>query len=154
MYKLSFEICETGDTASVIDILKKKLLFKLIQKLNEDLINKIDITEENNISIVVIKYKNNYNEEIILHLKLKYNFFDDLNKCIINSIPFEKIEKIENTDKNNIYINDFNITFEKKQKTCVLLTFNVDNVFDNNLQQMYIGLHFKKLFNRFKLYFE
>lgn len=56
--------------------------------------------------------------------------------------------------RENLYISTFLINFKQNQPTNVVLTFKIDEVVDNDIFQMYIGLYFKKLFYRFKMYFE
>ena len=43
---------------------------------------------------------------------------------------------------------------EKNNKTSVCITFKTDIKKSNNIKNMYIGLYFKKIFYRFKQYFE
>jgi hypothetical protein len=45
------------------------------------------------------------------------------------------------------------VTIEKSSKTSMCLTFKVDKKV-SNIINMYIGLYFKKIFYRFKQYFE
>ena len=43
---------------------------------------------------------------------------------------------------------------EKNKKTLVSLRFKITNKKSSNIMNMYIGLYFKKIFHRFKQYFE
>jgi hypothetical protein len=157
MYKLTFDIYEDNENEfSVIDILKNDQLFDLLYELNKDLIESVDVSEKNNIKSVVIKIiniNNEYNkdEKKTVHLNFAYTF--QKNKCEIDSIIH--IVKKDEDNPDNVYISTFNMSFAEEGKiTRVLLTFNVDDVVDNNLAQMYLGLYFKKILYRLKLYFE
>ena len=157
-YSLSFDINEKNDNdVSVLELLNSGQLFELLYELNKDIIESITEDPENtinNVNNATIKIKNIKSEfkqikNVNIHLKFVYKFQN--NECTINSIPFDS--NFVTTD-DNIYISTFLINFKELQPTNVLLTFKIDEVVDNDVFQMYIGLYFKKLFYRFKLYFE
>lgn len=154
-YKLSFDIKEnkTND-ASVLEIFKEEQFFELLYELNKDLIKTLDVTCDNKINKValnIINLKNEYknNKNINIYINFLYNFQDK--QCFINSVPFENNV---NQSEDNIYISDFKLSCIEGEPTKILLKFNVNDIIDNNVFQMYIGLYFKKIFHRFKMYFE
>jgi len=157
-YSLSFDINEkTENDVSVLELLNCEQLFELLYELNKDIIENITESPENtinNVNNVSIKIKNIKSEfkaikNINIHLKFVYKF--ENNECTISSVPFDSNLM---TTEDNIYISTFLINFKQNQSTNVLLTFKIDEVVDNDIFQMYIGLYFKKLFYRFKMYFE
>jgi hypothetical protein len=158
-YRLYFEILENKDNElSVMELLSDGQLFELLYELNKDIIENVTENPDNDINntnIVSIKIKNIKNEfktikDINVNLKFVYNFKN--NECVINSIPFESNYV---TTEDNIYMSNFQVNFKQNEKTTnVLLEFKINDILDNNIFQMYLGLYFKKLFYRFKLYFE
>jgi len=157
-YSLSFDINENPvNDVSVLELLNCKQLFELLYELNKDIIESITEDSENtinNVNNVTIKIKNLKSEfkqikNVNIHLKFVYKFDND--ECIISSFPFDS--NLVSTE-DNLYIPSFQINFKQNQPTNVLLTFKLDEVVDNDVFQMYIGLYFKKLFYRLKMYFE
>jgi ribosome-associated toxin RatA of RatAB toxin-antitoxin module len=150
-------VVKDDDVSILDDVINTGQLFELLYELNKDIIENIIESKENNINEinnVSIKIKNIKNEfktikNINIHLKFKYTIVN--NSCTINSLPFDNNFK---SNEENIYISHFQINFEKNEKTNILLKFKIDDEVDNDLYQMYIGLYFKKLFYRFKMYFE
>ena len=169
-YKITFSIHSTGGEDTVLNVLKNGQLFELLAALNPDVIDTINVTEHaNNVHDVFITFKNNSNKDgeeldkiIDVYFSLKYSFKE--NKCIITS------NNIQNDDKNNssesdsrfkkdgrefLPVSRINLkAVEKNNKTSMCLIFKVDSKKSSNIINMYIGLYFKKIFYRFKQYFE
>jgi hypothetical protein len=169
-YKITFSIHSTGGEDTVLNVLKNGQFFELLAALNPDVIDTINVTEHaNNVHDVFITFKNNSNKDgeeldkiIDVYFSLKYSFKE--NKCIITS------NNIQNDDKNNssesdsrfkkdgrefLPVSRINLkAVEKNNKTSMCLIFKVDSKKSSNIINMYIGLYFKKIFYRFKQYFE
>ena len=170
-YKITFSIHSTGGEETVLNVLKNGQLFELLSALNPDVIDEIKVTEHtNNVHDVFITFKNNSNDKdgeeldkiIDVYFSLKYSFKE--NKCIITS------NNIQNDDKNNssesdskfkkdgrefLPVSKINLkAVEKNNKTSMCLIFKIDSKKSSNIINMYIGLYFKKIFYRFKQYFE
>jgi hypothetical protein len=169
-YKITFSVHSTGGEDTVLNVLKNGQLFELLAALNPDVIDKINVTEHaNNVHDVFITFKNNSNDVdgeeldkiIDVYFSLKYSFKE--NKCIITS------NNIQNDDKNSsesdsrfkkdgrefLPVSKINLkAVEKNNKTSMCLIFKVDSKKSSNIINMYIGLYFKKIFYRFKQYFE
>ena len=170
-YKITFNVHSTGGEDTVLNVLKNGQLFELLAALNPDVIDKINVTEHaNNVHDVFITFKNNSNDKdgeeldkiIDVYFSLKYSFKE--NKCIITS------NNIQNDDKNNssesdsrfkkdgrefLPVSKINLkAVEKNNKTSMCLIFKIDSKKSSNIINMYIGLYFKKIFYRFKQYFE
>lgn len=170
-YKITFNVHSKGGEDTVLNVLKNGQLFELLEALNPDVIDKINVTEHaNNVHDVFITFKNNSNDKdseeldkiIDVYFSLKYSFKE--NKCIITS------NNIQNDDKNNssesdsrfkmdgrefLPVSKINLkAVEKNNKTSMCLIFKVDSKKSSNIINMYIGLYFKKIFYRFKQYFE
>jgi hypothetical protein len=170
-YKITFNVHSKGGEDTVLNVLKNGQLFELLAALNPDVIDKINVTEHaNNVHDVFITFKNNSNDKdseeldkiIDVYFSLKYSFKE--NKCIITS------NNIQNDDKNNssesdarfkmdgrefLPVSKINLkAVEKNNKTSMCLIFKVDSKKSSNIINMYIGLYFKKIFYRFKQYFE
>ena len=74
-----------------------------------------------------------------------------------NNQPIKQIiNGVENKNmKNSLFISQIKLkAIEKNEKTSMHLIFKLDGKKTNNFKNMYIGLYFKKLFYRFKKYFE
>lgn len=168
-YKISFNINLKDGEDTVINVLKNGQLFDLLSALNPDVIDKITVTEHDDVHSVFMTLKNSSDQAdgeevdkiINVYFSLKYNFKE--NKCIITS------QKNENENNNHEYHSDITKKYgkdflhvskiklkvvEKNNKTSVCITFKTDVKKSNNIKNMYIGLYFKKIFYRFKQYFE
>jgi|DEB19_MinimDraft_3_1074340.scaffolds.fasta_scaffold15832_3 hypothetical protein len=169
-YKITFSVHSKGGEDTVLNVLKNGQLFELLEALNPDVIDKINVTEHaNNVHDVFITFKNNSNDKdgeeldkiIDVYFSLKFSFKE--NKCIITS------NNIQNDYKNNsesdsrfkkdgrefLPVSKINLkAVEKNNKTSMCLIFKVDSKKSSNIINMYIGLYFKKIFYRFKQYFE
>ena len=169
MYKITFSIFSKNNEDTVLNVLKNGQLFDLLSALNPDVIEKIIVNEDDDIHHVFITFKNvkddendeNDDERVInVHFSLKYNFKE--NKCIITSTsqniqPIKQMKNgVENINmKNSLFISQIKLkAIEKNEKTSMHLIFKLDGKKTNNFKNMYIGLYFKKLFYRFKKYFE
>ncbi len=171
-YKITFSINSTGEE-TVLNVLKNGQLFELLAALNPDVIEKINVTEHaNNVHDVFITFKNNGNDKddeeidkiIDVYFSLKYKFKE--NKCIItsNNIQDDDKNKNDNSDSSSrikkygkefLPVSKINLkAVEKNNKTSMCLIFKVDSKKSSNIINMYIGLYFKKIFYRFKQYFE
>jgi len=166
-YKISFNINSKGGEDTVINVLKKGQLFELLSALNPDVIDKITVTEHDDVHSVFMTLKNSDQADgeevdkiINVYFSLKYNFKE--NKCIITSRKNENENDDEyHSDIKKKYGKDFlHVSkiklkvVEKNNKTSVCITFKTDIKKSNNIKNMYIGLYFKKIFYRFKQYFE
>ena len=166
-YKISFNINLKGGEDTVINVLKNGQIFELLSALNPDVIDKITVTEHDGVHSVFMTLKNSAQADgeevdkiINVYFSLKYNFKE--NKCIITS----KKNENENNDeyhsdikkkygKDFLHVSKIKIkVVEKNNKTSVCITFKTDIKKSNNIKNMYIGLYFKKIFYRFKQYFE
>ena len=166
-YKISFNINLKGGEDTVINVLKNGQLFELLSALNPDVIDKITVTEHDGVHSVFMTLKNSDQADgeevdkiINFYFSLKYNFKE--NKCIITS----KKNENENNDeyhsdikkkygKDFLHVSKIKIkVVEKNNKTSVCITFKTDIQKSNNIKNMFIGLYFKKIFYRFKQYFE
>ena len=166
-YKISFNINLKGGEDTVINVLKNGQLFELLSALNPDVIDKITVTEHDDVHSVFMTLKNSDQADgeevdkiINVYFSLKYNFKE--NKCIITS----KKNENENNDeyhsdikkkygKDFLHVSKIKIkVVEKNNKTSVCITFKTDIKKSNNIKNMFIGLYFKKIFYRFKQYFE
>ena len=171
-YKITFSIHSTGEE-TVLNVLKNGQLFELLSALNPDVIDKINVTEQtNSVEDVFITFKNNSNhldgeelDKIInVYFSLKYEFKE--NTCIITSQNCRdengknengnSISEIKKKDgKDFLPVSKIKLkAVEKNNKTSMYLIFKVDRKKSNNITNMYIGLYFKKIFYRFKQYFE
>lgn len=153
-YSLALEV-KDDDVSILDDVIITGQLFDLLYELNKDIIENIEskennINEINNVSIKIKSIKNEFKTIKNINIHLKFNYIFENNGCTIKSIPIDNFK----SNEENIYISHFQINFEKNQKTNILLKFKIDDEVDNDLYQMYIGLYFKKLFYRFKMYFE
>jgi hypothetical protein len=166
-YKISFNINSKGGEDTVINVLKKGQLFELLSALNPDVIDKITVTEHDDVHSIFMTLKNSDQADgeevdkiINVYFSLKYNFKE--NKCIITSRKNENENDDEyHSDIKKKYGKDFlHVSkiklkvVEKNNKTSVCITFKTDIKKSNNIKNMYIGLYFKKIFYRFKQYFE
>ena len=170
LYKITFNIKTSGNEDTVLHVLKNGQLFELLSALNPDVIETIKVSESDNIHRVFITFKNlddeinsNQGENILnVHFYLKYKFKEG--KCIITSQKKQNNSNDnrsgnDNNDENNIddslFISHIKLkAVEKNEKTSIQLIFKLDNINTSNLINMYIGLYFKKIFHRFKQYFE
>lgn len=175
-YKITFSINLKNDEDNednedtVLNVIKNGQLFELLFALNPDVISKYDVVEQNDVHNVFITFKNSKlsqdNEsgsdvDKLIHVffSLKYTFKQD--KCIIESqektddeltvapsSPFYETSDFVSVSKIKLK------AIEKNKKTSVSLRFKVHNKKSSNIVNMYIGLYFKKIFYRFKQYFE
>lgn len=171
-YKITYSIRSTGED-TVLNVLKNGQLFELLAALNPDVIDKINVTEHaNNVHDVFITFKNNSNDKdgeeldkiIDVYFSLKYKFKE--NKCIITSNYIQDNDKNKNDNSESdsqfkkdgrefLPVSRINLkAVEKNNKTSMCLIFKVDSKKSSNIINMYIGLYFKKIFYRFKQYFE
>ena len=171
-YKITFSIHSTGGEDTVLNVLKNGQLFELLAALNPDVIDTINVTEHaNNVHDVFITFKNNSNKDgeeldkiIDVYFSLKYKFKE--NKCIITSNYIQDNDKNKNDNSESdskfkkdgrefLPVSRINLkAVEKNNKTSMCLIFKVDSKKSSNIINMYIGLYFKKIFYRFKQYFE
>lgn len=175
MYKISFSINVKNNEDTVLNVLKNGQLFELLSALNPDVIEKIDVNEHDGIHDIFMNFKNsktNNNDDVDesdkivnVFFSIKYLFSD--NKCVVKSQSQKnndsthqsknhdenQVAKIKN-GKEFIPVSKIKlVTIEKNNKTSMCLTFKVDKKI-GNIINMYIGLYFKKIFYRFKQYFE
>lgn len=166
MYKITFSIHLKNSEDTVLNILKNGQLFELLSALNPDVIEKIDVSEHNDIHNIFMTFKNSKKNDRndddddadkIVHVffSIKYSFSE--NKCVVkskNNIDGnDLVPKIKN-GKEFIPVSKIKlIAVEKNNKTSMCLTFKIDKKV-SNIINMYIGLYFKKIFYRFKQYFE
>jgi hypothetical protein len=168
-YKITFSIKSGSDSDTVLNVLKNGQLFDLLSALNPDVIDYINVSERNNIHHVVMTFKNNEkNDEdddkiINVYFSLKYNFKE--NSCIISS---KNCQNDDNNNDNNVnssvkhdgkkdflHVSKIKLkAVEKNNKTSICLIFKIESKKSSNILNMYIGLYFKKIFYRFKKYFE
>jgi hypothetical protein len=165
-YKITFSVHCTGED-TVLNVLKNGQLFELLSALNPDVIDKINITEHtNNVHDVFITFKNSNKQDgeeldkiINVYFTLKYEFKE--NKCIITGQNSQ--DEKDNSDsqvkkkdeKEFLPVSKIKLkAVEKNNKTSICLIFKVDSKKSSNIINMYIGLYFKKIFYRFKQYFE
>lgn len=170
-YKITFSIHSSGGEDTVLNVLKNGQFFELLSALNPDVIDKINVTEHtNNVHDVFITFKNSNQEDdseevdkiINVYFSLKYEFKE--NKCIIKSHNCQDDnDKNSNSDsqikkkdeKDFLFVSKIKLkAVEKNNKTSMCLIFKVDCKKSSNVINMYIGLYFKKIFYRFKQYFE
>lgn len=170
MYKITFSINVKNNEDTVFNVLKNGQLFELLSALNPDVIEKVDVNENAGIQDIFISFKNsktNNDDDIdeadkIVHVFFSIKYIFSENKCVIksqsqkNSDSYNddnQMAKIKN-GKEFIPVSKIKlVTTEKNNKTSMCLTFKVDKK-TNNIINMYIGLYFKKIFYRFKQYFE
>jgi hypothetical protein len=169
MYKIIFSINVKNNEDTVLNVLKNGQFFELLSALNPDVIEKIDEIEHDGIYDIFISFKNNketnsnndvdeLDKVVNAFFSIKYLFTK--NKCVIESQNCGTDIENQNTKMKNgkefisiTKIKLVTIEREKSNKTSICLTFKVDkNV--SNIINMYIGLYFKKIFHRFKQYFE
>lgn len=164
-YKITFSVHSTSED-TVLNVLKNGQLFELLSALNPDVIDNINVTEHtNNVDDVFITFKNSNKQDgeeldkiINVCFSLKYEFKE--NRCIITSQncqddgnPDSQIKKKD--EKEFLPVSKIKLkAVEKNNKTSVCLFFKVDSKKSSNIINMYIGLYFKKIFYRFKQYFE
>jgi hypothetical protein len=165
-YKITFSIRSTGEE-TVLNVLKNGQFFELLSALNPDVIDNINVTEHtNNVHDVYLTFKNSSHQDkdgeeidkiINVYFSLKYEF--DENKCIIRSQNCQDDSnsnfEIEKGEKEFLHVSKIKLqVVEKNNKTSMCLIFKVDSKKSSNIVNMYIGLYFKKIFYRFKQYFE
>ena len=166
-YKITFSICSTGED-TVLNVLKNGQLFELLSALNPDVIDEIKVTEHtNNVHDVFITFKNGSHQGkdgeeldkiINVCFSLKYEFKE--NKCIITSQNCHdnincNSEIKKKDEKEFLSVSKIKLkAVEKNNYTSMCLIFKVDSKKSSNIINMYIGLYFKKIFYRFKQYFE
>ena len=151
--------------------MKNGQLFDLLYALNPDVVNKVDVIEDQcDIHHVFMTFKPSQNDQgedndKIMHVffSLKYSFKE--NKCTAKSQLFNhndnhnsdllsKIVKVKE-GRDFLPISKIKLTVaESNKKTSVCLKFKVDNKKSSNIINMCVGLYFKKIFHRFKQYFE
>jgi hypothetical protein len=176
MYKISFSINVKNNEDTVLKVLKNGQLFELLSALNPDVIENVDVNEHDGLHDIFISFKNsktNNNADVdesdkIVNVFFSIKYFFSENKCVVKSQCQKKndstppqsknddenqISKIKN-GKEFIPVSKIKlVTIEKNNKTSMCLTFKVDKKI-GNIINMYIGLYFKKIFYRFKQYFE
>jgi hypothetical protein len=166
VYKITFSIISNNQEDTVLNVLKNGQFFELLSQLNPDVIDKINVMQNNNIDHVFMTLKNNKedsedNDKVLdVCFSIKYIFKE--NKCIISSHnqyddDDEKlINKLKSkNEKEYLHVSKIKLkALEKNNKTIVSMTFKIENKKSNNIINMYIGLYFKKIFYRFKKYFE
>lgn len=166
LYKITFNVKTSDNEDTVLNVLKNGQLFELLSALNPDVIETIKVNENNNIHHVLITFKNlddeinsNKDDNILnIHFYLKYKFKEG--KCIITSQKKQNKNNNKNynndeENKDSLFISQIKLTaVEKNKKTSIHLFFKLDNLNTSNFINMYIGLYFKKIFHRFKQYFE
>jgi hypothetical protein len=171
-YKITFNVVGSKNNEdTVLNVLKNGQLFDLLYALNPDVINKVDVIEDQcDIHHVFMTFKPSQNDQgedndKIMHVffSLKYSFKE--NKCIAKSQLFNhndnhnsdllsKIVKVKE-GRDFLPISKIKLTVaESNKKTSVCLKFKVDNKKSSNIINMCVGLYFKKIFHRFKQYFE
>ena len=166
-YKITFSICSTGED-TVLNVLKNGQLFELLSALNPDVIDEIKVTEHtNNVHDVFITFKNGSHQDkdgeeldkiINVCFSLKYEFKE--NKCIITSQNCHdnincNSEIKKKDEKEFLSVSKIKLkVVEKNKYASMCLIFKVDSKKSSNIINMYIGLYFKKIFYRFKQYFE
>jgi hypothetical protein len=166
-YKITFNIhSKKGkDTDTVLNVLKNGQLFELLSALNPDVIDKITVTEHDDIHDVFMSFKNSdqmdgeeVDKIINVYFSLQYNFKE--HKCTITSQNNQNTHECHSDvkkkyGKESLHVSKIKLkVVEKNNKTSVCLVFKVDAKKSNNIINMYIGLYFKKIFYRFKQYFE
>jgi hypothetical protein len=169
MYKITFSINVKNNEDTVLNVLKNGQLFELLSALNPDVIEKVDENEHDGIYDIFIIFKNNkktnsvndvdeLDQVVNAFFSIKYLFTK--NKCVIESQNCGNDIENKNTKIKNgkefipiTKIKLVTIEKEKSNKTSMCLTFKVDKK-ASNIINMYIGLYFKKIFHRFKQYFE
>jgi hypothetical protein len=167
LYKITFNVKTNDEEDTVLNVLKNGQLFELLSALNPDVIKKINVKENNdNIHHVLITFKNlddeinsNKDDNILnIHFYLKYKFKEG--KCVITSQKKQnknniKTDNNDEENKDSLFISQIKLkAVEKNKKTSIYLILKLDNVNTSNFINMYIGLYFKKIFHRFKQYFE
>jgi hypothetical protein len=171
MYKITFSINVKNNEDTVLNVLKNGQLFELLSALNPDVIEKVDVNERvDRIQDIFMSFKNsktNSDDDVdeadkIVHVFFSIKYIFSENKCVIKSQSQKNVDshndenqvaKIKN-GKEFIPVSKIKlITTEKNNKTSMCLTFKVDKK-TSNIINMYIGLYFKKIFYRFKQYFE
>jgi hypothetical protein len=167
LYKITFNVRTKNKEDTVLNVLKNGQLFELLSALNPDVIEKINVNENDNIHSVFITFKNlddeiNSNRDdntINVHSYLKYKFKES--KCTIisqkkqNKNNINGLDNAESNKDSSIFISHIKFkAVEKNEKTSIQLVFELDNIKTSNFINMYIGLYFKKIFHRFKQYFE
>jgi hypothetical protein len=164
MYKITFSIILKNNEDTVLNILKNGQLFELLSALNPDVIEKVDVNQnDDGVHDVFMTFKSsknsNHDEEdkiVNVFFSIKYIFSEK--KCIIKSQSYDnevqnQVAKMK-SGKEFIPVSKIKlVTIEKSSKTSMCLTFKVDKKV-SNIINMYIGLYFKKIFYRFKQYFE
>jgi hypothetical protein len=166
-YKISFTIDSKRGEDTVLNVLKNGQLFELLSALNPDVIDKINVTEHDDIHSVFMTLKNGNQADsedsdkiINVYFSLKYIFKE--NKCTVMSQNENENSNHEcHSDikkkygKDLLHVSKIKLkVIEKSKKTSVCITFKMDVKKSNNIKNMYIGLYFKKIFYRFKQYFE
>jgi len=166
-YKITFSIQSSSDSDTVLNVLKNGQLFELLSALNPDVIDNINVSERNNIHDVFMIFKNNNeddeNAEKIINVcfSLKYKFKE--NVCIISSKNCQSDDNYDNLiypakyngKKEFLHVSKIKLkAVEKNNKTLICLIFKIESKKSSNILNMYIGLYFKKIFYRFKQYFE
>lgn len=171
IYKITFSINVKNNEDTVLNVLKNGQLFELLSALNPDVIEKVDVNERvDRIQDIFMSFKNsktNSDDDVdeadkIVHVFFSIKYIFSENKCVIKSQSQKNVDshndenqvaKIKN-GKEFIPVSKIKlITTEKNNKTSMCLTFKVDKK-TSNIINMYIGLYFKKIFYRFKQYFE
>jgi len=165
IYKITFNVISKNSEDTVLNILKNGQFFELLSALNPDVIESIKVNEKSHEEIhgVFIKFKNtdemNKDDSILnIHFFIKYKFKEG--KCVITSEKKQNKLIINSSNKkidveNSLFISQIKLkAIEKNEKTSLLLLFKLDNLKSSNFTNMYIGMYFKKIFYRFKQYFE
>jgi hypothetical protein len=171
MYKITFNINVKNNEDIVLHVLKNGQLFELLSALNPDVIEKVDVNERaDGIQDIFMSFKSsktNSDDDVdeadkIVHVFFSIKYIFSENKCVIKSQNQKNVDshndenqvaKIKN-GKEFIPVSKIKLaTTEKNNKTSMCLTFKVDKK-TSNIINMYIGLYFKKIFYRFKQYFE
>jgi hypothetical protein len=165
MYKIIFSINVKNNEDTVLNVLKNGQLFELLSALNPDVIEKVDENERDGIYDIFISFKNsttnsNHVDELdkVVNAFFSIKYLFSKNKCVIESQNCGNDIENQNAKMKNgkefIHVSKIKlVTIEMSNKTSMCLTFKVDKKV-SNIINMYIGLYFKKIFHRFKQYFE
>jgi hypothetical protein len=162
-FRINIPVNTTIENESIFDIIKNKCFFDLLYELNKDIIEKFEITNDNNdvtIDDIKIIFKDvtnednvlDDNEEILINLKIKTNCISDTD-YELSGLNIQNNSSIKNESVN---MENFLIKVEKKSSELIniKISFSIKDNEKPDFLKTYICLYFQKIFYKIKLYFE
>ena len=159
LYYLDLEINESSTNEHTIyDIISNDAFFDLLFELNNDIVIDYSTSDLNN-NYKNIIYKLNLsdvddskNENMNLIFNVVVNTISD-NKCSITSNNDSQNYAAADSDNiKNCFLDSFTLFYEKNDVSKLSIQFKLDH--DDMIKNYFISMYLKKIFYKFKKYFE